>query len=212
MFYYLYQIRNKVNNKVYVGVHKTKNIDDGYMGSGTVIKSAIEKYGIDNFEKTILEYFDTSKMMYQKEKEVVTEEFLKRDDVYNIRCGGLGGFDHLNTGSQEHIQRAKNGGLIRAKQMLETSNPFSDKKYGKNFAEFPEFQKEMNAKANSEESLLRKRKTFADINHQKGSKNSQFGKCWITHPEFGNKSIKKEFLCEYINQGYSKGRKKIIVN
>lgn len=96
MFYYLYQITNAVNNKIYVGVHKTKSLDDGYMGSGKIIRSAIAKHGSSNFSKVILEYFDTSKAMYAKEKEIITDEFLQREDVYNIRRGGAGGFDHIN--------------------------------------------------------------------------------------------------------------------
>jgi len=32
MHYYLYQITNKVNGKIYVGVHKTQNLDDGVYG------------------------------------------------------------------------------------------------------------------------------------------------------------------------------------
>ena len=95
MVYCLYEIKNNINGKTYVGVHKTNDITDGYMGSGKVIKQAIKKYGLVNFSKIILETFDTPEAMFAREKEVVTEEFLIRSDVYNLRLGGFGGFDHI---------------------------------------------------------------------------------------------------------------------
>ena len=32
-FHYLYKIKNKLNEKIYIGIHSTENINDGYMGS-----------------------------------------------------------------------------------------------------------------------------------------------------------------------------------
>jgi len=101
MYYYLYEVKNKLDGKIYIGVHRTKNLDDGYMGSGSIIVSAVKKHGKENFTKTILEMFDNPDSMYAKEMEVVTDEFLKRSDTYNIKLGGLGGFDHINRGPIE---------------------------------------------------------------------------------------------------------------
>lgn len=121
---YLYQITNLVNGKIYIGVHQTKCIVDRYMGSGTVLKEAFKKYGRKNFEKTILEFFGTTAEMYAREAEIVDEEFIKRDDTYNIKIGGKGGFPaHVNNGHAHHIMRSHRGGLKRKKQMEEEGNP-----------------------------------------------------------------------------------------
>lgn len=95
MYYYLYKITNLVNNKIYVGVHQTKNLDDDYMGSGKIIRKAIEKYGVDNFRKEIMEFFSDYESMMSREREIINEEFLSRDDVYNLKIGGTGGFEYI---------------------------------------------------------------------------------------------------------------------
>lgn len=74
----------------------TDNKDDGYMGSGLRIRRAIEEYGIENFEKTILFECASVDEMNAKEAEIVNEDFIARDDVYNIKLGGDGGWNEIN--------------------------------------------------------------------------------------------------------------------
>lgn len=86
----VYQITNRINNKIYIGIHSTENIDDEYLGSGTQIRRAVEKYGIENFKKEILFDFDNPEEMILKESELVDRKFIARKDVYNIKTGGVG--------------------------------------------------------------------------------------------------------------------------
>ena len=51
MFYTVYKTTNLVNNKIYIGVHKTSKPNDTYIGSGKILADAILKYGKENFVK-----------------------------------------------------------------------------------------------------------------------------------------------------------------
>ena len=90
-YYYLYKITNLINNKYYYGVHSTDDINDGYMGSGSLIKKAIKKYGKVNFKKEILEYFNDKEQMYQREAEIINETVINDKACYNFKLGGEGG-------------------------------------------------------------------------------------------------------------------------
>ena len=87
-FYIVYQITNKLNDNIYIGVHMTYNINDKYFGSGSNIRKAIKEFGKENFQKIILYNFDSKEEMLEKERELVNEEFVKRGDTYNLHLGG----------------------------------------------------------------------------------------------------------------------------
>ena len=87
---YFYKITNNINNHFYYGVHCTDNLNDGYMGSGVRLKYAYKKYGIENFSKEILKFFDNIQEAYEYEAEIVTEDLVHNSECYNIQCGGEG--------------------------------------------------------------------------------------------------------------------------
>ena len=111
MKYIVYKIINSINQKCYIGIHKTDNIYDNYMGSGKLIKCAIKKYGRDNFKKEILFVFDSLLEAQNKEIEIVNINFIMDDNNYNISIGGgLGGADinGLTFHNKKHSDESKN--------------------------------------------------------------------------------------------------------
>ena len=50
MFFLIYKITDLTTGEIYVGKHKTENLNDGYMGSGTIITRRIKKHGKNNLK------------------------------------------------------------------------------------------------------------------------------------------------------------------
>lgn len=101
--YIVYIVTNIINNKIYIGVHKTKTPYefDGYLGCGlyvnhiksqlsenTYFHRAVAKYGQENFKRQTLRVFDTLQEALDFEELIVNDEFINRDDTYNITRGG----------------------------------------------------------------------------------------------------------------------------
>jgi len=88
----IYKTTCITNNKIYIGQHKTDNINDGYIGSGKLISSAIKKYGKDNFKREILEECLTFEDARQKEEFYIKKfNSTNRDVGYNITQYAWGG-------------------------------------------------------------------------------------------------------------------------
>lgn len=125
--YIIYQTINIVNNKIYVGRHRTENpnIFDGYIGNGVNInypstymnpkyafQYAVKKYGTSNFRRSILFVFDTEEEAIKKEEEIVNQDFINRNDTYNITLGG-GGKKPEGYSTKKIYQFDINGNLIK---------------------------------------------------------------------------------------------------
>lgn len=123
--YTVYKTINLVNGKFYIGVHKTDNEDDDYLGSGKLISRAIKKYKFKNFRKEILGRFEDAKSAYELEAKLVTPELVESYECYNMKRGGEGGFDYLNTsGLNTKRDMSKNnlGGIACCKKFGSVPN------------------------------------------------------------------------------------------
>ena len=218
MFYTIYKITNLINNKIYIGCHKTNNLDDGYMGSGKILKRAQEKYGIENFEKEILEIFDNAESMFEMESILVNSAFVDRDDTYNLKEGGTGGFDHLNKDCNLMIERNKRAGtftnqtnsLIQLKWLHENDPIWLEKKKQKFLASIKKYYEthagSFTGKKHTVES--KKKISLANSINQMGECNSQYGTMWIFNIDLKeSKKINKNKFAEWEAQGWLKGRK-----
>jgi len=208
MFYTIYKIINNINQKHYIGMHKTNNLDDGYMGSGILIRRAIEKYGTENFKKEILYVFDNELDMRNKEKELV----VLSENSYNLLEGGKGGFGFINSrGLNGTSEGRKLGGIKSSSKETNAFYNLSDDSIKKRVAVRKQkygvqgYTEAARINCNNENAMIKRKQTYDSINYQRGENNSQFGTCWVTNGE-ENKKIKKEELDKFIELGYYKGR------
>ena len=86
----IYRVTNMLNGKIYVG--KSIYDDPTYLGSGLLIKRAIEKYGLSNFRKDTLEVCETEEQLNEREKFWIQKLDSQNKAIgYNIAEGGTGG-------------------------------------------------------------------------------------------------------------------------
>jgi len=106
MYHILYETTNNINGKKYIGIHTSDSLDDGYIGSGTGIKRAIEKYGKDSFTRTILNFYNSRKELLKAEAAIVTEDVVRNDRYYNMILGGRNLIDSLVDMDDEEALKA----------------------------------------------------------------------------------------------------------
>ena len=152
MYYTIYKVTNKITNKFYIGAHQTSDLNDGYMGSGLTLAHAIQKHGLENFEKEILFLLDSAEEMYRKEASIVDESFVSNQNTYNAKVGGKGGWEHVHSADidwSKILKRQYESGArtpststgqanARFQELLKTDKKFRDNIRRKRSAEIQE--------------------------------------------------------------------------
>lgn len=134
MHHFIYKTTNITNKKYYIGVHSTDNLNDGYLGSGVVLKDAIDKYGKENFNREILEFFNSREEAYDRERQIVNQAFVDLCETYNLKIGGAGGYIGKDFYEKYAIDRKGFKHSDETKEKIKNSkigikNPFYGKKH-----------------------------------------------------------------------------------
>ena len=192
-YHYFYKITNLINGHFYYGVHNTKNLDDGYMGSGVRLQIAYKKYGIENFKKEILKYFDTKEEAFEYEAEVVNETLINDNNCYNLSPGGKGGFI-------PNIKDFIRFNPLKGKLCVKYKNTKEYFLINKNEYDSNIYDTNWTNRHHTEESCQKIRKTLTP-------KESTNDHIWVNDGNGNVKYLNKKKLNEYLEKGWTLGRK-----
>ena len=192
---YIYCITNLVNGKNYFGQHTMRKgykteLADMYWGSGTLLKRAQKKYGLENFKKEIIISGKFSKEQINRfEKCIIACQRLLGKAEYNLADGGDGGDTSRFINYKSEVRSKKLSVNSISKKCAEKMNKVNAKnKY--DHRTFLGKHHSIEAKQKIGES---------NKENHKGSKNPSFGKHWWTN---GKENVKSEVCPE----GFWKGR------
>ncbi len=205
-FYTVYCTTNRINGKYYIGVHQTTDLQDGYLGSGKILKRSIAKYGVAAFEKDICQIYGSAKEAFAKE-ELLVRVHRRNKLCMNLREGGAGGYDYINaTGIRStsvdelnlaRVRKLKSDPLFRARFSAATSA-------GRAKAVLTPLQiQQRAARSRRQQALIAlawkgKHHTLESRQLMSAKKighlNNQFGTCWITDGQLNRKMRRNDPL------------------
>jgi hypothetical protein len=221
--YTVYRTVNRINGKFYIGAHQTTDPDDEYLGSGTYIKRAIEKYGRRSFFKEVLYLFETAEEMWEMEEELILRH-IADPLCMNLRASSRGGWDYINrtpglngTNHRTPDGRRKSTATFILRLQAE---PELAEKFRKRASDLLKSQHQ-NPVFKARNSEFRKlgavawkgkvhspdsRKAMSE--RKQGENNNLFGRRWIHHPEVEKiKAVTPDELDSYLANGWALGKR-----
>ena len=130
---YIYKITNKINGNSYIGSRKLScdRYWRDYLGSGTLIKQAIKKYGEENFTKTLLEYCWSNEELLDRELEYIRAAKESGQAQYNIFTGLTSGrtwHDNFTDGDKEKFSKNISLAMKNSEKAKEASQKLVEKR------------------------------------------------------------------------------------
>ena len=188
-YHFIYKTTNLLSGKYYIGMHSTDNLNDGYMGSGKRLRYSINKHGVENHKKEVLEFFEDRKKLAIREREIITLNEIAKEECLNLCVGGQGGFineEGYKKGAKkmsEIISERKKTDIEFYKRWQKAVSNALKKRHKEGKIKYDTFT----GKKHSQET----KNKIGKLNkiNQQCKKNSQFGTCWITKENINKKMI-----------------------
>ena len=229
MFGYIYKTTNLLNGKIYVGKHKWSKegcLDENYLGSGTYLTRAIDKYGKENFICEILDTADSLEELNEKERFYIEElDAMNQNIGYNLTRGGDGTYlpGRFLGDSKNPVVREKISSTLKVLWEDEKS-VFNSTRYRESLAEgvsnshkegkrkdtYEKISKAKMGHTVSQETrdkISKKLKEDSEVNRlaRQTNKEKHQGKTWINNGE-KQLFIKGDLALNYLNSGWVRGR------
>lgn len=213
MYGYIYETTNLINGKKYIGQHKCKNFDEKYIGSGTYLHHAINKYGRENFECKMIEECDSREQL--NEREIYWINFynaVNSDCFYNIvdGGGGISGYKHSDDTkikiSKSHIGKKYSNEtrkrMSNAQKLYFSTHDIYNKGVPMSDTQKLKLSNSLKEKYKDEDYKLRVRN---GRKYTCGKANNSYGRIAINNG-INMKFVKEDELSEYLNNGWNKGQ------
>lgn len=220
-YHILYKTTNRKTGRYYIGIHSTDDLDDGYLGSGVALKKSIQYHGREIHEREILEYSVSREALFERESIIVNREMISDPLCMNRVSGGAGVSEKFFSSAwgndDPDIQRARGSIANEKMKWLRENDTEWAEKYSENISSglrlaYKEGRLErkpfydFSGKTHTDEA----KKAIGEKNsvHQKGEKNSQYGKVWIYKEDLKkNKKVDSIDMGSYLKSGWKLGLK-----
>jgi hypothetical protein len=94
-YFFVYKT-TRTDGRYYLGMHSTSELNDGYLGSGKILKQSIKKHGVEQHTREILGHASSIEELKLLEQKIITREHLSNPLCMNLKLGGEGGWDYIH--------------------------------------------------------------------------------------------------------------------